>query len=191
MRYADKLTDRAVIRWHVPDRETIKMRLQNKMNEKCAICGCLVHRGGDYAKPTVRGRSHATRHHHVAERFFGRSTTRRGTRDAIFANCPWDAEGTTSTFCYECHEELIHNPVFLPEDVQRFAELVSARGLDEQEKTDDRNRLAGRIQLLHDVIRTGLKEMEQQERGTCSKKLKPSSSKGSSTRSTNTRDGMK
>jgi len=138
------------------------VKLQNKMNEKCVICGCPIHRDGDYAKPTVRGRSHATRHHHVAERFFGRSANRRGTtRDAIFAKCPWDAEGTTSTFCYECHEELIHNPVFLPEDIHGFAELVKARGLDEPEKTDERSRLAGRIKLLHEVIKTGLKEMNK------------------------------
>ena len=78
------------------------------MNEKCGICGCKLRRGGDYAKPTVRGRLHATRHHHIAERFFGRSSNRRGTkRAAIFSKCPWNAEGTTSVFCYECHEELI------------------------------------------------------------------------------------
>lgn|GEM_PF-1331821 len=133
------------------------------MNERCEICGCPIHRGGDYAKPSVRGRSHATRHHHVAERFFGRSANRRGTtRGAIFTKCPWGAEGTTSTFCYDCHEELIHNPVFLSEDIRRLAELVKAQSLDEDEKTDDRSKIAGRIKLLHDVIETGLKEMEEQ-----------------------------
>lgn len=136
------------------------------MNEKCEICGCLIHRDGDYARPTVRGRSHATKHHHVAERFFGRSTNRRGTtRDAIFSKCPWDAEGTTSTFCYECHEELVHNPVFLPEDIKRFSELARARGLAENQKTDDRSRLAGRIRLLHEVIEAGLKRMAEQQGG--------------------------
>ena len=134
--------------------------MKRVMNDKCEICGCPIHRDGDYAKPTIRGRSHATRHHHVAERFFGRSANRRGTiRDAIFAECPWDAEGTTSTFCYECHEELIHNPVFLPEDIRQFAEIIKARGLNEQAKTDDRSSLAGRIKLLQEVIRNGLKEM--------------------------------
>lgn len=32
--------------------------------ERCSICGCKVHRNGDYAKPSVKGRSHATRHHY-------------------------------------------------------------------------------------------------------------------------------
>lgn len=133
------------------------------MNARCEICGCPVHRDGDYAKPTVRGRSHATRHHHVAERFFGRSANRRGTeRDPILTECPWDAEGLTSTFCYECHEELIHNPVFLPEDIRRFSELAKAHGFDESVKTRDRSKLAGRIKLLHEVIETGLRQMTEE-----------------------------
>jgi hypothetical protein len=39
-----------------------------------------------------------------AERFFGR----------IFDKCPWGVEGDTTILCYDCHEELLHNPVFLP-----------------------------------------------------------------------------
>jgi hypothetical protein len=55
-----------------------------------------------------------TSHHYVAERFFGRSKNRRGQiREAIFPECPWDYEKRTVVLCYECHEELIHNPVFL------------------------------------------------------------------------------
>jgi hypothetical protein len=43
------------------------------MTEKCAICGCELHRiAGTYARPTVEGRSHASKHHFVSERFFGR-----------------------------------------------------------------------------------------------------------------------
>jgi hypothetical protein len=104
----------------------------------CSICGCSVHRSGDYAKPSVKGRSHRTAHHHVAERFFGRSKTRRGpARDAVFAVCPWGYEGRSSVFCYECHEELLHNPVLLPADVERFAALVRQASLDEDERPRD------------------------------------------------------
>lgn len=79
------------------------------MSERCAICGCDLHRDGEYAKPTIKGRSHATRHHFVAERFFGRSANRRGTqRSPIFKKCPWGVEKQSAVFCYECHEELIH-----------------------------------------------------------------------------------
>src|SRR5580765_5408156 len=90
----------------------------SRMTEFCAICGCELHRtAGTYARATREGRSHATRHHFVAERFFGRSANRRSTQtDSIFAKCPWGIEGLSDVFCYECHEELLHNPVLLPDD---------------------------------------------------------------------------
>lgn len=126
--------------------------------EHCAICGCQVHRtNGTYARPTVEGRSHATRHHHVAERFFGRSSNRKGTAtEGIFTDCPWGHEGETVVFCYECHEELIHNPVLLPEDITKLAQLVKLRVLSETEKTASRTPIGGRIELLHEIIEAGL-----------------------------------
>ncbi len=128
------------------------------MPEICSICGCMVHRSGEYAKPTIKGRSHATAHHFVAERFFGRSKNRPGdAREKIFESCPWNVEGLTAIYCYECHEELIHNPVFLPADIERFSAIVKDRGLSESSKTGQRTALAGRIKLLHEVIEAGLK----------------------------------
>lgn len=137
--------------------------------EKCEICGCQLHRSGEYAKPTIAGRSHATEHHHVAERFFGRSTNRRGTkREGIFAQCPWGYEGKAQAYCYECHEELLHNPVLLPDDVSAFARLVRIRDLSEDRKPDDRKKIAGRIMLMHDVISAGIRALlsESDDPGT-------------------------
>src|SRR5579864_3846552 len=106
-------------------------------HERCSICGCNLHRSGEYATPTVAGRSHATEHHFLAERFFGRSKSRRGAkRVGIFANCPFGQERKTASYCYGCHEELLHNPVLLPEDVRAFAELVKKRGCNETSKPD-------------------------------------------------------
>ena len=129
-----------------------------KTLEQCSICGCKLHRTRNtYARPSVEGRSHATKHHHVAERFFGRSTNRPSTlTDGIFKSCPWGQEGESVVFCYECHEELIHNPVLLPNDISRFAQLVRIRALSEIEKTDDRSAIAGRIVLMHEIIEAGI-----------------------------------
>jgi hypothetical protein len=125
--------------------------------ETCAICGCLLHRDGDYASPSTHGRSHATKHHYVAERFFGRSKNRKGeVRKGIFTVCPWSHEKKEVVLCYECHEELIHNPVFLSEDIERLAALVKRRGFSEEQKPDDRSKIAGRIRLLREVIDAGL-----------------------------------
>lgn len=125
--------------------------------EACAICGCEVNRSGNYARSTIEGRSHASEHHYVAERFFGRSANRRGTkRVGIFAVCPWGHESERAVYCYECHEELLHNPVLLPEDIRAFSELVKKRNLHEEQKPDNREKIAGRVNLLHEVIESGL-----------------------------------
>ena len=122
----------------------------------------MLHRDGDYAKPNIKGRSHATKHHYVAERFFGRSSNRRGEqRDPIFKSCPWHHEGETAVYCYECHEELLHNPVLLPEDVQLFKKLVQRHNLSEDVKTESKELLGKRISLFHEAISLGLKELEE------------------------------
>lgn len=134
------------------------------MVERCAICDCILHRtAGTYARPTPEGRSHATKHHFVAERFFGRSSNRRGTlSEGVFQSCPWGSEGETAVFCYECHEELLHNPVLLPEDIERFASLVKQLGFNEEQKTADRSKLGGRIKLLHEVLTRGLVSLAEE-----------------------------
>ena len=130
------------------------------MSQTCPLCGCTLHREGDYARPTPKGRSHACEHHFVAERFFGRSGNRRGTqRDRVFVTCPWNMEGHAMDFCYECGEELLHNPVLLPLDVQRLAHLIQMRGLLDDEKTADRRKFAERVKLLHEVIDKGLEAL--------------------------------
>jgi len=127
------------------------------MIERCELCGCQLHRAGGYAAPSVHGRAHATRHHYVAERFFGRSKNRRGRqRERVFTKCPWDLEGKSSVYCYDCHELLLHNPVLLPNDIERLREIIVARGYGERTKERGYRKLAGRIRLLHDVIDAGL-----------------------------------
>lgn len=133
--------------------------------ENCAICGCALQRkAGTYARPTIEGRSHATAHHYVPERFFGRSGNRKGTQtESVFDECPWGHEGKTVVFCYECHEELIHNPVLLPNDISGFAQLVRLRGFSEEQKPADRQLISGRVKLLHEVIFEGIKSLLERE----------------------------
>jgi hypothetical protein len=127
------------------------------MIERCQLCGCQLHRTGGYANPSVLGRSHASKHHYVAERFFGRSKNRRGSqREPVFAKCPWGLEGKLSVYCYDCHELLLHNPVLLPRDIERLREIIVAYGYGERRKERGYRKLAGRIRLLHDVIDAGL-----------------------------------
>jgi len=128
--------------------------------ERFDVCNCRLRRTTEYAKQTREGRAGATKHHFVAERFFGRSGNRKGTVTApIFTICPWDCEGQNLVLCYECHEELIHNPVLLPGDFALLRRLVFAKGLDEDEKPDDRSKIGARINLFHEVIASGLRQL--------------------------------
>jgi hypothetical protein len=138
--------------------------MKTKANENCAICGCLLHRTKNtYASPTIEGQSHASTHHNIAERFFGRSNNRKGTqREKIFKNYPWGHEQDTVVFCYDCHEELLHNPVLLPEDIKKFADIVRHKGLSEDKKTNSRKKIAERIKLFHEVIQRGLEEIYEE-----------------------------
>ncbi len=74
------------------------------------------------------------------------------------------SEGQTEVFCYECHEELLHNPVFLFADIRGFSELVKLRYLDEEEKSASREKLAGRIKLLHEIIERGIQALLEAEK---------------------------
>jgi hypothetical protein len=69
----------------------------------------------------------------------------------------------SDVFCYECHEVLLHNPVLLPEDVARFAELVQMRNLAEKVKPANHSKIAGRVVLFHEVISRGLKLLHDEE----------------------------
>lgn len=132
--------------------------------ERCAICNCKLNRSGKYGLANTESRAHASKHHYVAERFFGRSANRRGTlRDAVFGEDDWKLAKKTTIYCYECHELLLHNPVLLDQDVENFAQLVKERHLHEDDKPENRTLLASRIKLLNEVIRAGLTELKQRE----------------------------
>lgn len=139
-------------------RAPVQRCLAPHMTEQCAICGCPLHRiANSYAQASIAGRSYAIKHHYVARRFFGRPTNAQGELvEGIFSACPWKHERESAIFCYECREELLRNPVLLPEDVSQFAQLVKRRGLGEKQKTESRVPIAGRVVLLHEVISLGI-----------------------------------
>jgi len=85
-------------------------------------------------------------------------------RDGVFSKCPWEHEGESAVFCYECHEELLHNPVLLPEDVKQFSELVKLCGFSEEEKGGSRQFIAERIKLFHEVIVYGIRAALEQKK---------------------------
>ena len=136
----------------------------------CAICGCELNRKSKvYGEDNQDGRSHASEHHYVAKRFFGHSKTSKGKlpRKPIFnsKNCPpqWE-DKKVGILCYDCHEELLHNPVFLASDIKQFAKLVELMNLNENDKPKSKDKIKGRIVLLHEVIEKGIKAILRAEK---------------------------
>ena len=76
-------------------------------------------------------------------------------------------------YCYECHEELLHNPVFTAKDMGQFAELVRLRGLAEDAKSRDRSKLAGRVRLFHELIEAGLSALLAESTKPANNALEP------------------
>jgi hypothetical protein len=78
----------------------------------------------------------------------------------LFDACPWGLERQRDVYCYECHEVVLHNPVFTPADIAAFADLCRIRELNEPEKTESWGKLGGRVRLLHEVIVAGLAALQ-------------------------------
>ena len=57
----------------------------------------------------------------------------------------------------------MHNPVFLPADIEKFAELVKLRKLNETKKVSNRHKLAGRVKLLHEILEQGIIKLLESE----------------------------
>jgi hypothetical protein len=55
----------------------------------------------------------------------------------------------------------------LPEDIARFSTLIRTRGLSEEQKSENREKIAGRIVLFHEIIARGLQNLceEEMQRG--------------------------
>ena len=92
----------------------------------------------------------------------GSSDAQRTANQAPKERKYWGYEGETAVFCYDCHEELLHNPVLLPEDIKRLADIVQSRGFAEDKKTESREKIAGRIMLFREVIKRGLEQIEKE-----------------------------
>jgi hypothetical protein len=90
----------------------------------------------------------------VATRLFRSGTERPSS---------WLIHQETVVCCYECHEELLHNPVLLPSDLRRFAQLIQSRELGDVEKLPGRERFSARVQLLQEVIAVGIKTLLEKE----------------------------
>ena len=90
-----------------------------------------------------------------------RLNSRGKPRKPIFNEYPreWDNSKRHDEFCFECHEELLHNPVFLYKDIEKFRKLVCLRRLNEVNKPANKRKIGERVKLLHEVVERGLEAL--------------------------------
>ena len=51
---------------------------------------------------------------------------------------------------------MIHNPILLPEDIKKLAEIVKRKKLNENTKPGHRKKIGQRIRLFQEIISIGI-----------------------------------
>ena len=139
-------------------------RKTDDKKEKCEICGCqLTSKQDTYGQDTLAGRAHQTKHHNIAKRFYGQQNGRK----PIFKKKDRTGNGWNVTrCCFECHEELLHNPILTSKNIKTLSTLVKKTGSGERRKPEDKKRIANRILLFHAVIDTGLEALNRKNKSS-------------------------
>ena len=105
---------------------------------------------GQYAKDSINGRSYPTKHHLIAKRFYNKK------RKKIFETID---KPSVVELCYDCHEELLHNPVLSANDIEKFSMLIKQKECNETIKDDSKNKIRERIDLFAEIIAEGIKTL--------------------------------
>lgn len=125
---------------------------------RCVVCNGVGARRAPSQTP--EGRSRLTHREMVPHALFGRNRKTRWRHDdpidPVFTEDPWDAEGESTLMCAECRDQLLGQPVLLAWDLALLSSLIRQAGLSEEQRTSDRSKMAGRVQLFHEVIARGL-----------------------------------
>mgnify|MGYP001619825991 CR=1 FL=1 len=130
---------------------------KSKNEGNCGLCGCALLRMGKYGEDNALGRCFPSEHHLVAKRFYGKNKNKRSKilDDDDFKKF----SNEKIKLCYDCHEELLHNPVLSPDNMKGFKELVRKKHWDERNKKDGKEKIRGRIKLLQEIIDKGINIM--------------------------------
>ena len=101
--------------------------MDKETKSQCMLCGIEYATGVVYA--SEHGRRSRGRHHLFPRRFEKRGMSQEGlarkldveTRDLGFVH-----------LCYECHEELLHNPVLTIKMLDELSHLIKGKSLEDK-----------------------------------------------------------
>ena len=110
------------------------------MKKKCLICGVELVEGNPNNKyGTFEGRNYISRHHLFPQRF--QKYFQENEVLNIFGITKFNER---AEFCYDCHEEMIHNLILNKEILEKLNEKMNGKNLKE------------RIQIFHEIFKKGL-----------------------------------
>jgi len=91
------------------------------------LCGIEVTTSGVYA--TENGQHYRSKHHLVPNRFNKYRISQRSLAKKLNVET---GDFISILLCYECHEELLHNPVFTTKMIKELSHLMRGKSLEDK-----------------------------------------------------------
>jgi len=114
--------------------------VDKEATNRCVLCR-IEFTTGDYA--TESGRHNKSEHHLFPTRFKKYGISQRSLAKKLDVET---RDFDSVHLCYECHEELLHNPVFTAKMIKELSHLMIGKSLEE------------RVITLSRVIELGINE---------------------------------
>ena len=108
----------------------------------CMLCGTKFSTKGIYATKTKNGRHHRGEHHLFPARF-----EKHFSQRSLAKKLNVETQSLDSIYlCYDCHEELLQNPVFTTKMIKELSYLMKGKSLEDK------------VVTLSRVIELGIRE---------------------------------
>ncbi|HEY9205431.1 MAG TPA: hypothetical protein VIO58_05870 [Candidatus Methanoperedens sp.] len=112
----------------------------------CQLCKTPLKEGNlGYAYGTSEGLTHLSRHH-----IFPKRLKKYFTNDEIQKIFHIDNPSSSMVFCYECHEEILHNIILNDSMVAMLSTLL------------DRKDKKTKIKIIHEILKKGIEEYSKE-----------------------------
>ena len=115
--------------------------MDKESSNHCMLCGTKFSTKGVYA--TKNGQYNRSEHHLFPARFKKYHISQRSLAKKLNVE---SRDFDSVHLCYECHEELLHNPVFTTKMIKELSHLMRGKSLEDKV-----------ITLFH-VIELGIRE---------------------------------
>ena len=121
--------------------------MDKEATDRCVLCGIKFTTGGVYA--TESGRHNRSEHHLFPARFEKFGISQRSLAKKLNVETQ---DFDSVHLCYECHEELLHNPVFTTKMIKGLSHLMKGKSFEDK------------VITLSRVIELGIEEAIKEKR---------------------------